>query len=457
MPSKILIIDDEKAIRWSLGEAFKNEGYDIEEAENGKKGIKLFQKDPADLVLLDLKLPDTDGISVLKKIKEEEEKVPVIMMTAYGEVETAVEALKSGAYDFLLKPFQLEKIKISVTHALETSRIREELEDIKQKERQTYDFKNFIGKSAVMQEIFKKLKKIGQSKASTILITGESGTGKELVARAIHESGEGGARPFLEINCAALPETLLESELFGHEKGAFTDARYRKKGLFELAEGGSIFLDEIGEMGITLQSRLLRVIENKTFRRVGGVKDLKVNTRIIAATNRDLNQAIKDGSFRNDLYYRLQVIPIALPPLRERKEDIQLIADHFISVFNKEFKKKVKSIGKEVKSIFMEYSWPGNVRELKNMIERAILLEADDELLPAHLPPEIRTGEDQREGIGEPDSLDSLFPISLKEVEKIMIGKTLRETSGNKSKAARILGISRQTLREKTKLYQLES
>ncbi|MCK4350689.1 MAG: sigma-54-dependent Fis family transcriptional regulator, partial [Candidatus Krumholzibacteria bacterium] len=293
-------------------------------------------------------------------------------------------------------------------------------------------------------------------KASTILITGDSGTGKELVARAIHESSEGGIRPFLEINCAALPETLLESELFGHEKGAFTDARYRKKGLFELAEGGTIFLDEIGEMGVTLQSRLLRVIENKTFRRVGGVKDLKVNTRIVAATNLNLKQAIKEGMFRNDLYYRLQVIPIALPSLKERKEDIQLIANHFISVFNKEFKKKVKPIGKEVKFLLEGYSWPGNVRELKNMIERAILLEADEELLPEHLPPEIKMGGEQVEITAEPENLEALFPISLKEVEKIMICMTLKETNGNKSKAARILGISRQTLREKTKLFQLE-
>ena len=456
MPRKILIIDDEKAIRWSLGEAFKNEGYDVEEAENGTKGIKQFQKDPADLVLLDLKLPDTDGLSVLKKLKEEEAGVPVIMMTAYGEVETAVEALKGGAYDFLLKPFQLEKIKVSVKNALETSRMREELNDIREKERESYDFKNFIGKSAVMQEIFKKLNKIGKSKASTILITGESGTGKELVARAIHEASEGESKPFLEINCAALPETLLESELFGHEKGAFTDARYRKKGLFELAEGGTIFLDEIGEMGITLQSRLLRVIENKTFRRVGGVKDLRVNTRIIAATNRDLNAAIKNGSFRNDLFYRLQVIPISLPPLRDRKEDIPLIANHFISIFNKEFKKKVKSINAEVRSLFEDYGWPGNVRELKNVIERAILLEAEEELLPEHLPAEIKSGYIHAELAEESDTLDTLYPMSLKDVEKIMIDRTLKETNGNKSKAARILGISRQTLREKTKLYNIE-
>jgi two-component system response regulator AtoC len=367
-----------------------------------------------------------------------------------------VQAIKSGAYDFLLKPFQLDKMKISITNALETSRMRAELEGIKQKERETYNFKNFIGKSPVMQEIFEKLKKIGKSKASTILITGESGTGKELVARAIHESGNGGGRPFLEINCAALPETLLESELFGHEKGAFTDARFRKKGLFELAEGGTIFLDEIGEMGFTLQSRLLRVIENKTFRRVGGVKDLRVNTRIIAATNRDLKQAIKDSLFRNDLYYRLQVIPILLPPLRERKEDIPLIANHFISIFNREFKKSVKPIRSEIKRLFEDYSWPGNVRELKNVIERAILLEAEDELLPEHMPPEISSAVEAAETAVEQDVFESVFPKSLKDMEKVLIDKTLRETNGNKSKAARILGISRQTLREKTKLYELE-
>jgi two-component system response regulator AtoC len=455
MPSKILIVDDEKAIRWSLGEALRNQGYEVEEAENGKKCFKLFQKDPADLVILDLKLPDTDGISILKKLKSEEHDVPVIMMTAYGEVETAVEAIKSGAYDFLLKPFQLEKMKVAIKNALETSMMRAQLEGIKQRERETYNFKNFIGKSPIMQEVFKKLKKIGKSRASTILITGESGTGKELVARAIHETGNGGNRPFLEINCAALPETLLESELFGHEKGAFTDARYRKKGLFELAEGGTIFLDEIGEMGITLQSRLLRVIENKTFRRVGGVKDLKVNTRIIAATNRDLKKAIKDGSFRNDLFYRLQVIPIALPTLRDRREDIPLIANYFISMFNKEFKKNVKPIRSDIKSLFESYSWPGNVRELKNVIERAILLEAESELLPEHLPAEISSGEEDVAEAPE-QGFAALFPTSLKNMEKILIDKTLRETNGNKSKAARILGISRQTLREKTKLYEIE-
>jgi two-component system response regulator AtoC len=456
MPKRVLIVDDEKAIRWSLGEALRGHGYEVDEAENGKKGIRLFRSDPADLVILDLKLPDMDGLKVLTKLKEIEQDVPVIMMTAYGEVETAVEAIKGGAYDFLLKPFQLDKMKVTIGNALETSMLRSELDGIKKKERESYNFKNFLGKSAVMKEVFSKVKKIGESKASTILIQGESGTGKELVARSIHESSSGNSRPFLEINCSALPETLLESELFGHEKGAFTDAKYRKKGLFELAEGGTIFLDEIGEMGVTLQSRLLRVIENKTFRRVGGVKDLKVNTRIISATNRDLKKAIEEGSFRSDLYYRLQVIPIHLPPLRERKEDIELLANHYISVFNAEFKKSVKKISPAVAKALQCYSWPGNVRELKNVIERAILLEAEDELLPEHIPTEIAHGDELRQDSGEGHSLDTLYPMSIREMEKLLITKTLDETGGNKSKAARILGISRQTLREKTKLYSIE-
>jgi two-component system response regulator AtoC len=455
MGKRILIIDDEKAIRWSLGEALSNVEYDVVEASNGAGGIKKFEEDPADCVILDLKLPDIDGINVLKKIKEIDGNVPVIMMTAYGEVETAVEAIKGGAYDFIQKPFQLEKMKIAIRNALETSGMRAEIGDIRRKEREAYNFKNFIGRSAVMQEVFEKIKKIGASKASTILIHGESGTGKELVARAIHECS-GAQYPFLEINCAALPESLLESELFGHERGAFTDAKYRKKGLFELAEGGTIFLDEIGEMGITLQSRLLRVIENKTFRRVGGVKDLRVNTRIISATNRDLKRAIDEGKFRSDLYYRLQVIPIHLAPLRERADDIVLLANHFISVFNREFKKNVKKVSPTVGKLLELYRWPGNVRELRNVIERAMLLEAEEELLPAHLPPEIVSGEAPRQQGDETKTLDGLYPISLEDMEKVLIERTLRESTGNKSKAARVLGISRQTLREKIKLYRIE-
>ena len=452
MSGRILIVDDEKAIRWSLGEALKNQGYETDDAENGKEAISKFLEDPADLVILDLKLPDISGIEVLKQLKEKDADLPVIMMTAYGEVETAVDAIKSGAYDFMLKPFQLEKMKIAIKNALENSRLRNELDGIRKKNRETYNFKNFIGKSKVMKDVFRKVTKIGESQASTILIQGDSGTGKELVARAVHDSSHGPDKPFLEINCAALPETLLESELFGHEKGAFTDAKFKKKGLFELAEGGTIFLDEIGEMGITLQSRLLRVLENKTFRRVGGVKDLKVKTRIIAATNRNLLEAIKTGEFRNDLYYRLQVIPIDLPLLKDRKEDIPLLANHFVERFNREFKKNIGKISPEVERQLQAYSWPGNVRELKNVIERAMLLEAEDELLPEHVPVELGQAQvEGRENHGE--IMSGVYPMSIKEMEKLLICKTLDETDGNKSKAARILGISRQTLREKTKLY----
>jgi len=452
---KIVIVDDEQAIRWSLGEALKNEGYETEEIENGKKALKAFRNDPADLIILDLKLPDINGIEVLKKIKEMDEQVPVIMMTAYGQIETAVEAIRCGAYDFLLKPFQLEKMKITIRNAFEKSKLRNELNGIKKKNRDSYSFKNFIGKSAVMLKVFERVKKIGASKASTILIQGESGTGKELVARAIHESSMGKDRAFMEINCAALPETLLESELFGHEKGAFTDAKRRKIGLFEIAEGGTIFLDEIGEMGVTLQSRLLRVIENKTFRRVGGVKDLIVNTRIISATNRELKEEITKGNFRNDLYYRLQVIPIQLPPLRDRTEDIELLTNHFISIFNNEFKKKIKPIGSEVTKLFQNYSWPGNVRELKNIIERAVLLDAESEIMVEHLPLEIQSRSVEEVEDRSSMNIDQLYPLSMKDMEKLLITKTLEKTDGNKSESSRILGISRQTLRDKVKLYNV--
>jgi DNA-binding NtrC family response regulator len=455
MGKRILIVDDEKAIRWSLGEALTSAEYEVSEAANGLGAVKKFEEDPVDCVILDLKLPDIDGLKVLKRIKELDPDVSVIMMTAYGEVETAVEAVRGGAYDFIQKPFQLEKMKVAIRNALESSGLRAEIGDLRRKEREAYNFKNFVGRSAVMQEVFEKIKKIGASRASTILIQGESGTGKELVARAVHECS-GAQFPFLEINCAALPETLLESELFGHEKGAFTDAKFRKKGLFELAEGGTIFLDEIGEMGITLQSRLLRVIENKTFRRVGGVKDLRVNTRVISATNRDLKRAIEEGKFRSDLYYRLQVIPINLAPLRERTEDIVPLANHFIGMFNREFKKNVKKVRPAVGKLLEAYRWPGNVRELKNVIERAMLLEAEDELLPEHLPPEIAQGETPVTPAGTGKNLDDLYPMSLESMEKILIEKTLAESAGNKSKAARVLGISRQTLREKIKLYRIE-
>jgi two-component system response regulator AtoC len=453
MSSTILVIDDEKAIRWSLGEALKENSYGVLEADNGEKGLRLFRERSADLVLIDLRLPGESGLEVLSRIKDLDPSVPVIMMTAYGEVETAVDAMKKGAYDFVLKPFALEKLKITIANALETQNLRNELAYMKKATEGT-DFKDFVGQSQAITQIFDKLKKIGKSKANTILITGESGVGKELVARTIHTCSHSETRPFMEINCASVPETLLESELFGYEKGAFTDAKTRKKGLVELAEGGTLFLDEIGEMGITLQSRLLRVIENKTFRRVGGVQDLRVNTRIVAATNRDLENEIEQKTFRKDLYFRLKVIPIHVPPLRGRKEDVPLLVNHFVDRFNGELGKHVKPVAREVMEVLVSYDWPGNVRELKNVIERAMLLDAEEEILLEHLPPEIHEPESGGVTTGKSAHvLSSFFPMTLREVERIQIEKTLEQTKGNKSKAAGILGISRQTLREKLKSF----
>ncbi|MBP2681182.1 MAG: Fis family transcriptional regulator, partial [Candidatus Krumholzibacteriota bacterium] len=426
MSRMILIVDDEKTIRWSLGEALTGEGYEVAEAENAEKGFDIFKDRSPDLVLLDLRLPGEDGLSLLGRMKAMDPTVPVIMMTAYGEVGTAVEAMKTGAYDFVQKPFVLEKIKITIENALETHRLKSENAYYKEKTAGPSGFRQFIGQSAAMTDIFAKIQKIGKSKANTILITGESGVGKELVARTIHASSHDDPRPFMEINCASVPETLLESELFGYEKGAFTDAKTRKKGLVELAEGGTLFLDEIGEMGITLQSRLLRVIENKTFRRVGGVQDLRVNTRIVAATNRDLEAAIEEKSFRKDLYYRLKVIPIHVPPLRERKEDVPLLVNHFVDRFNRELGKKVKPVSREVMEALVAYDWPGNVRELKNVIERAMLLDAEVEILLDHLPGEIYRGERRRTGAEHSARvLPSFFPMTLREMERVQIERTL--------------------------------
>ena len=451
MRMTILIVDDEKTIRWSLGEGLRTAGFDVLEAASGEEGLQLFTDKTPDCVLLDLRLPGIEGLEVLRRMRKDNPEVPVIVMTAYGEVDKAVESMKLGSYDFMTKPFMIEKIKVTIEHALTTVNLRTQLRTM-EKSRDDWSA-NFVGRSPAMQDVFRVVRKIGQSKATTVLITGESGTGKELVARAIHESSQNDA-PFVEINCGALPEPLLESELFGHEKGAFTDAKNKKRGLVEIAENGTLFLDEIGEMGMTLQTRLLRLIENKTFRRVGGLEDLEVRTRVVAATNRDLEKAIEERQFRKDLFYRLKVIPIELPPLRERLGDVPLITNFFIDHYNGELGKNVRKLSPEVTSILQSYSWPGNVRELKNVIERAMLLEADDEVLPEHLPVELVSPNTQV--VKQRASfLDENFkPTSLKVMEYFFITKTLEATNGNKSQAAKLLGISRQTLREKLKGFE---
>jgi two-component system, NtrC family, response regulator AtoC len=442
----ILIVDDEPALRFALIETLEKEGYNIIEAGDGVDGLRLIQEEEPDLVFLDLRMPGLTGMEVLERARETGYDGQAVFLTAYGEVEDAVKAMKLNAFDFLTKPPKLEKIRIMARNALEAGRLKRANKALEEHRDREDPFRDFLGESPRMKELFEKIRKIGQSQATTVLIQGETGSGKELVATAIHRASSHAKGPVVEINCGAIPETLLESELFGYEKGAFTDAKARKKGLIEAAEGGTLFLDEIGEMGLQLQTRLLRVLENRTFRRVGGIEDLKVKARIVAATNKDLKQLSRDGGFRQDLFYRLGVIILDIPSLRERPEDVSILSNFFIKRFNRELGRNVSLPNDEVMEILKAYSWPGNIRELKNMYERILLLESKDEIRPEHLPREVREGESS-----DLDSPGVYRPETVAAVELRHIERTLEYTSGNKSRAATLLGISRQTLREKLK------
>lgn len=453
---RILIIDDEKLIRWSLEQDLSKEGYEIRTANTGEEGLRLFMQENPDLTILDIKLPDADGIDILEKIKSRDKDHLTIMITAYGDIGTAVKAMKLGAQDYLTKPFELEEVKLVVSKALESQRLRREVNEFKKKERQAYGIHQIIGSSPPIMKVHETVRKIAETDAATVLIEGESGVGKELVARSIHYQSQRGERPFMEIDCSALPETLIESELFGHEKGAFTDAKTPKKGLLELADGGSAFLDEIGDMTLPTQAKILRVIETKIFKKVGGTRDIQVNIRIIAATNKSLGDLTQKGKFREDLYFRLKVIPIYIPPLRERKGDIPLLTKHFIELFNREFRKNVRGLSPEAEKLLLSYHWPGNVRELKNVIERAVLLEAHDVLLPEHLSLESRTEADIR--TSQASSAGLQLPeggISLEDAEKHLLTQALDKASGNQTQAAKLLNISRDTLRYRMKKHHL--
>jgi DNA-binding NtrC family response regulator len=468
MKQKILIVDDEASIRNSLLESLTTEGYDADSAESGEEALAKCHGTVFDLVITDLRLPGVTGLDILKALRNQGNATPVIMMTAYGEVDIAVEAMREGAYDFIRKPFKLTAIKKQVRAALKaTVEPKETAETVQASNAKPAKpaarkmpaenlYMGMIEACPGLEKVADILRKIGSSRSgndTSILIQGESGSGKEIVARAVHEASLGRDR-FMEINCAAVPETLLESELFGYEKGAFTDAKGRKEGLFELAGSGTIFLDEIGEMGILLQSRLLRVLENRRFRRVGGKDDLNVEARIVAATNRKLNEAIEDGSFRNDLYYRLQVVEIEVPPLRERPQDLKILVDSFLREFNTAMGLNTESIDDRLLETLQKYPWPGNVRELRNLLKRIIILDEPEKLLESHFPPHILDGRNPR-GSSRQQVLGQatgLMPLS--EVEKLQILYTLDMTENNKSKAARILGISRQTLREKLRIYE---
>jgi DNA-binding NtrC family response regulator len=445
--AKILIIDDEKLLRWSLEQNLTKEGYVVISAESGMKGLKLLSEDQPDIVLLDIHLPDVSGIDILEKIKKEKKHPIVIMITAFGDIETAVKAIKLGAYDFVEKPFNLDKLKILLSKAVETGSLREEVSHFKSQLTSQFSMNSIVGQSDQMKEVIALVKKVAQSDASTIFLHGESGTGKDLIAKVIHYSSKRSDKPFMDINCTALPETLIESELFGYEKGAFTDAKVMKKGFFELADGGTIYLDEIADMKSSTQAKLLKVIENKTFKRIGGVKDIAVDIRVIASSNKNIEEEIRNGNFREDLYYRLQVIPLRLPPLRERSEDIIFLTNAFINQFNNEFKKHVLGISKEVKKSFLDYHWPGNIRELKNVIERAMILENEEYILPEHLPIELSKQINPQKEIS--DSRVTIPPggLNIELVEKELITQALEQSKWNQTKAAKLLNLTRDALR----------
>jgi DNA-binding NtrC family response regulator len=451
---KVLIIDDQKLLRMSLAESLIGEGYEVSSTDTGEKGLVLLEEFSPDIIMLDLKLPGINGIETLKRIKKKRSKTIVLLMTAYGEVETAVEAMRLGAYDYISKPFSLDRIKVTLKNAAESVSLKKEIEIFHEEKLELYGLQRIIGVSSGMKKIFDMIKRISESKATTVLIQGESGTGKELIAKAIHFNSVTGKKPFLEINCASIPENLLESELFGHVKGAFTDAKVNKRGLFELSEGGTLFLDEIGEMGLSMQVKLLRVLEDKCFRPLGGLTNCRINNRVIAATNQKLDQLVEAGRFRRDLFYRLKVVPIQLPPMRDRIEDIPLLVEHFIGSFNQEMARQVKGVSDDTMEILTRYQWPGNVRELRNIIERAFLFADGNIIHKKALPPELLESDRSHTRAilstsTAPEIEDVDMLTSLKEYESTYIHRVLTVLGGNKSRAAALLGISRPTLRKK--------
>lgn len=445
---RILVVDDEESHRIMLRAVLKDEGYEVVEAADGSEAVRAVEQEPFDLVLLDVRMKTMDGIEALNEIRKISPLIPVLIMTAYASVKTAVEALKAGAFDYLTKPLDIEELKILIEKALELYHLREENLTLKERLGDRFDFSKIIGKSRKMRELFDTLSLVAPTDA-TILILGESGTGKELVANAIHHNSFRKSQPFIKISCAALPETLLESELFGHERGAFTGAIARREGRFQLAHRGTIFLDEVGEMSPTTQMKLLRVLQEKEFEPLGSVQTLKVDVRVIAATHKDLTQEVKEGRFRDDLFYRLNVVPITLPPLRERKEDIPALAQHFFEVYRDKNQKELKDISNKAMDLLTRYDWPGNIRELENCLERAVILARGEVIAPADLPPHIQA----LSGREESQAIDFPSGISLEEVERALILKTLEETGGNRSRAAEILGINRRTLLNKLKEY----
>jgi len=446
MNPEILIVDDDPAHRRMLETVLGAEGYRVDHAADGLLAVAAVEEKFFDLVLMDIRMNRMGGIEALKRIKEISPGIPIIIMTAYASVDTAVDALKSGAYDYLTKPLDIDELKILVKNALRHFQLEQENVHLKERLGDRFDFSNIIGRSEAMADLFETISLVAPSDA-TVLIRGESGTGKELVANAIHENSPRKDRPFIKVNCAALPETLLESELFGHEKGAFTGANARKKGRFALAHTGTIFLDEIAEMSAATQAKMLRVLQEQEFEPLGGTRSEKVDIRVIAATNRNIESDIEKGTFREDLYYRLNVVAVELPPLRDRKGDILLLAVFFLKKYTEKNRKMIKGFTPRTADLLMRHSWPGNIRELENTVERAVILSRGDMITPGQLPEGIR-GDDDGE---TPGTAEHSGDQSLKDLEDRMIVRTLEETGGNRTRTAEILGISRRTLQLKLK------
>ena len=456
MKIRVLVIEDEGLIRWSLRQKFEERGYRVTEAESGQAAAEALSAGTFDLIMLDYKLPDTTGLDVLRTIKSGDNDAVVIMMTAYSTVETAVEAIKLGAFDYIVKPFQMDDLLFTVDKALETTKLRREVRELRRTLEDQYGTNQIIGQDPSMTKLLDMINQIAKTGISTVFLRGDTGTGKDLVARVIHNSSDRAGQPFVNITCTALSETLLESELFGHERGAFTDAKNQKKGLFELADGGSVYLDEIGDMPAALQAKLLRFLEERKFRRVGGTHEISVDVRVIAATNRDIEAAIEQGSFRRDLMYRLNVVTVYMPPLRARGDDIRLLVQHFVQRFATEFKKTITGVNDSAYEKLYSYSWPGNVRELRNVIERAVLLSKAEEL----------TGEDIVLGRSEnkPWEWDiehiNLPPHGfdfekLRRLERHLLCQALERTGNNQSKAAKLLNLSRDRLRYRLQKHGL--
>jgi two-component system response regulator AtoC len=463
MTGTILVVDDQESIRHFVSRNLEDEGHEVVCASTGKQALSSVRSHRPDLVLLDLRLPDLSGLEVLRRIKEEDKDLCVIIMTAFGDVESAVKAMKYGAFDYVNKPINLDQLQLMVEKALESQTLRRELNHLRERRFS----KEFIrGQSPMILQVYDIVDQVAKSESTSVLIEGESGTGKELIANLIHDQSSRREKPFLEINCAAIPRELLESELFGHERGAFTDAKTQKQGLLEMADGGTVFLDEVGEMSLNIQVKLLRVLERMSFKRVGGTRDIEVSVRIISATNRDLEDLVRKGRFREDLYYRLKVIPIHVPALRERKEDIIPLAKHFMLEFNKAFGKDFRSISQDAEKMLIDYPWPGNIRELRNLFERTVLLEGGEVVEPRHL--KLSAAERSGDGKSLVSRLEDLLtaggvpsqgiPLEelIEEIERSLITKAFYFTNHNQSRTAQLLRMKRDRLRYRMKIYGMK-